>query len=444
MFTSCASLLPLRVLHRMHEQTTFSHVVSPPLSRGRTWSRLRSLRSNNRPQYWQTLPSRSKMLCRVNLTSFFGSRSKSISTITRGTRSFDRHAVDHHRLGRTGRTGRSHPSKSWVRKSRPCLRQRQRLAHVPRSSRLNARRALQTLTACQRRLRTRTGLSRTLCTRGGVPDRARIENAEANVNQADFACQRQHDLCYKQGPIPFDGRPGRAFALASSIKPAPIRRRSENSVYFRFRRTTGAPAFTPDRRGPSARYRRGSADAGGADVRSTRTVLASIPGGPAQDTSAAGVDPSEVFLKAFTSVQQGEKLEEDGKLRPALAKYRFAASLLDQLTQSNPNWQALIVKYRVRKTTENIQKLEDKLIAPAADRPRHRCQRRGRQPRQRRFGQLRFPSSPLWCSSGSGAPGQEDLPVPDSTLRPPATLRAPMAAASVSTNTPDYPGPRRR
>ncbi len=79
-------------------------------------------------------------------------------------------------------------------------------------------------------------------------------------------------------------------------------------------------------------------------------------------------DPSEVFLKAFTSVQQGEKLEEDGKLRPALAKYRFAASLLEQLTQTNPSWQPLIVKYRVRKTTENIQKLEDKLsLQPQSD-----------------------------------------------------------------------------
>ena len=79
-------------------------------------------------------------------------------------------------------------------------------------------------------------------------------------------------------------------------------------------------------------------------------------------------DPSEVFLKAFTSVQQGEKLEEDGNLRPALAKYRFAASLLEQLNQTNPNWQPLIVRYRVRKTTENIRKLEDKLtLQPPAD-----------------------------------------------------------------------------
>ena len=87
---------------------------------------------------------------------------------------------------------------------------------------------------------------------------------------------------------------------------------------------------------------------------------------PSLDQSSVGTaDPSEVFLKAFTSVQQGEKLEEDGKLRPALSKYRFAASLLEQLNQTNPNWQPLIVRYRVRKTTENIRKLEDKLQVQA-------------------------------------------------------------------------------
>ena len=79
--------------------------------------------------------------------------------------------------------------------------------------------------------------------------------------------------------------------------------------------------------------------------------------------NATGADPSEVFLKAFTSVQQGEKLEGDGKLRPALAKYRFAASLLEQLVQTDPNWQPLIVRYRVRKTNEDIHKLEEKVAA---------------------------------------------------------------------------------
>ena len=42
---SCGVRLALRVLHAMHEQTMFSHVVGPPRSRGMTWSRFRSLRS---------------------------------------------------------------------------------------------------------------------------------------------------------------------------------------------------------------------------------------------------------------------------------------------------------------------------------------------------------------------------------------------------------------
>src|SRR5205814_4810489 len=76
------------VLHGTQEQTMFSHVVGPPRSRGMTWSRFKSFRSKTCPQYWQVFLSRSKMLCRVNLTSFFGNRSNSSRTITRGTRIF--------------------------------------------------------------------------------------------------------------------------------------------------------------------------------------------------------------------------------------------------------------------------------------------------------------------------------------------------------------------
>ena len=77
---------PCCVLHSMQEQTMFSHVVGPPRSRGMTWSRFKSLRSKTSPQYWQVFLSRSKMLCRVNLTSFFGSRSYINSRMMRGTR----------------------------------------------------------------------------------------------------------------------------------------------------------------------------------------------------------------------------------------------------------------------------------------------------------------------------------------------------------------------
>ena len=138
-------------------------------------------------------------------------------------------------------------------------------------------------------------------------------------------------------------------------------------------------------------------------------------------------DPSEVFLKAFTSVQQGEKLEEDGKLRPALAKYRFAASLLEQLTQTNPSWQPLIVKYRVRKTTENIQKLEDKLALQPQGEP-------GSEPATANASANPVnPASPTGFPtnarpSGSGA-SDDDLPVPDSMMNVPE--RAEMAPAVV-------------
>jgi tetratricopeptide (TPR) repeat protein len=88
---------------------------------------------------------------------------------------------------------------------------------------------------------------------------------------------------------------------------------------------------------------------------------AQIPAIHAEPETASIVDPSELFLKAFTAVQEGTKLEADGNLKGALAKYRFGASMLDQLGQSNPTWQPLIVRYRMRKTTEDIQRLDDKL-----------------------------------------------------------------------------------
>src|SRR4029434_11094563 len=59
MCASRGSRLPLRVLQLIHEQTTFSHVVFPPRSRGTTLSRLSSLRSKIPPQYWQVFLSRS-------------------------------------------------------------------------------------------------------------------------------------------------------------------------------------------------------------------------------------------------------------------------------------------------------------------------------------------------------------------------------------------------
>ncbi len=90
---------------------------------------------------------------------------------------------------------------------------------------------------------------------------------------------------------------------------------------------------------------------------------------------AQSEDPSEVFLKAYMTSQQGEKLEHDNNFRDALAKFRFAGSLLDELRKRHAEWQPAIVEYRSRKIGESILRVEAKAgtqrdlnaTAPAAD-----------------------------------------------------------------------------
>src|SRR3954454_3370957 len=71
-------------------------------------------------------------------------------------------------------------------------------------------------------------------------------------------------------------------------------------------------------------------------------------------------DPSETFLKAYMTAQQGEKLERDNQFGPALAKYRFAGSLLEELKKTHANWQPAIVEYRSRKVSESILRVQGK------------------------------------------------------------------------------------
>ncbi|PYK56664.1 MAG: hypothetical protein DME48_00530, partial [Verrucomicrobia bacterium] len=42
-------------------------------------------------------------------------------------------------------------------------------------------------------------------------------------------------------------------------------------------------------------------------------------------------DPSDIFLKAYLSAQQGAKLEHESRFKAALAKLRFAGSLIEEL-----------------------------------------------------------------------------------------------------------------
>src|SRR5436309_12476064 len=71
-------------------------------------------------------------------------------------------------------------------------------------------------------------------------------------------------------------------------------------------------------------------------------------------------DPSETFLKAYMTAQQGENLEHEIQFKAALAKYRFAGSLIDQLRKAHSDWQPAIVEYRGRKVSESLLRVQDK------------------------------------------------------------------------------------
>src|SRR5262252_7599108 len=72
-------------------------------------------------------------------------------------------------------------------------------------------------------------------------------------------------------------------------------------------------------------------------------------------------DPSEVFLKAYLSAQQAEKLERLDRFKTALAKYRFAGSLIEELHKSHAQWQPAVVEYRGRKISEAILRLQERI-----------------------------------------------------------------------------------
>ena len=83
-----------------------------------------------------------------------------------------------------------------------------------------------------------------------------------------------------------------------------------------------------------------------------------VPSGAQSD------DPSEAFLKAYMTSQQAEKLEHENQFKAALAKYRFAGSLIDELRKEHSDWQPAIVEYRGRKISESILRVQSKVATP--------------------------------------------------------------------------------
>jgi Flp pilus assembly protein TadD len=79
--------------------------------------------------------------------------------------------------------------------------------------------------------------------------------------------------------------------------------------------------------------------------------------------SAWAQDSSDLFLRAYQDFQAGEKLERDASPREAYAKYQSAAKLLEQIIKADAEWQPSVVQYRLKKTRENIDRLEGEVAA---------------------------------------------------------------------------------
>jgi hypothetical protein len=68
-------------------------------------------------------------------------------------------------------------------------------------------------------------------------------------------------------------------------------------------------------------------------------------------------DPAEMFLRAYQEFQAGERSEREGQMRDALNRYATAAQALENIQRTDPEWQKMVVEYRLRKTQENLQRL---------------------------------------------------------------------------------------
>jgi tetratricopeptide (TPR) repeat protein len=80
-------------------------------------------------------------------------------------------------------------------------------------------------------------------------------------------------------------------------------------------------------------------------------------------SAAFSADSSDLFLNAYKDFQAAEKLEREAKPQDAIKKYRSARQILNQISKASPDWQPLVVDYRLRKTQESIERLEQSIGA---------------------------------------------------------------------------------
>jgi tetratricopeptide (TPR) repeat protein len=85
--------------------------------------------------------------------------------------------------------------------------------------------------------------------------------------------------------------------------------------------------------------------------------------------ASAQDDPAREYFSAYQEFQRAERLEREGRTDDAIAKFRFVATQLSQLKSQSPDWQPMVIDFRLGKTKEAIVRLEGSLESPTLGPP---------------------------------------------------------------------------
>ena len=80
----------------------------------------------------------------------------------------------------------------------------------------------------------------------------------------------------------------------------------------------------------------------------------------------AADDPGDTYMQVYQAYQDGSKLELDGKLDEALQKFRFCVSVLEQVQQKYPDYQPLVVDFRLKKSRAAIARVQSMQLPASA------------------------------------------------------------------------------
>ncbi len=94
-------------------------------------------------------------------------------------------------------------------------------------------------------------------------------------------------------------------------------------------------------------------------------VLVAAAANPAR----AQDDPAREYFTAYQEYQRAERLEREGRSGDAIAKFRYVATQLGQIKSEFPDWQPMVIDFRLGKTREAILRLEGSLDSPTLGPP---------------------------------------------------------------------------